>query len=228
MRNLLPAISIALVLLLFVSCSSEKDEVTLPDPEGTLLFPIDTGLTRVYAVDSIYWDDFTGINDTVSYLIREKIAGTFSDLEGRPTQRIERFRESPTGDWIIDRVWSANRTTMRAERTVNNFRYIKLAFPARVGVSWNGNAFNTLPAETYRITQTGSDTAAGMTFSTTATVLQGDSVGNRITRQYGLEKYAQGPGLTYRRNVSLTYNFPLTTVRSGYIYTETLIDYEPR
>ncbi|MFM1744380.1 MAG: hypothetical protein RLZZ630_317 [Bacteroidota bacterium] len=228
MRNLLPSISIALVLLLFVSCSSEMDEVTLPDPEGTLLFPIDTGLTRIYAVDSIYWDDFTGTHDTLNYLIREKIADTFNDLQGRPTQRIERFREVPGDGWIIDRVWTTNRTNTTAERTEDNLRFIKLVFPTREGVTWNGNSLNTLPAENYRITKTGSDTAAGMTFSTTATVLQGDSVGNRITRQYGLEKYAQGPGLTYRRNVSLTYNFPLTTVRSGYIYTETLIDYEPR
>lgn len=228
MQKFLLTIASVVSLLLMASCSREEDEVTLPEPEGTMLFPIDTGLTRLYAVDSIYWDDFTGANDTVHYLLLEKIAGLFIDLEGRPTQRIERFRESSTGDWIIDRVWSSNRTTIRAERTENNIRFIKLAFPARAGVSWNGNAFNTLPAETYRITETGSDTAAGFLFSKTATVLQGDSVGNRITLNYGLEKYAEGPGLIYRKSVSLTYNFPLTTVRSGYIYTETLIDYEPR
>lgn len=213
---------------LLVSCSTEKAEEYVPSPEGYGLFPVDTGLTRFYKVDSIFWDDFTGINDTFSYVIKEKIAGTFNDLQGRPTLRIERFREKTGGGWIIDRVWSANRTRTTAERTEENMRYLKMVFPTREGINWNGNTYNTLPAVTYRITKIGSDTAAGLSFPKTATVLHGDSVGNRITQQYGLEKYAEGPGLIYRKNVSLTFNFPLTTVRSGFIYTEKLIDFEPR
>ena len=228
MRHPLLAFAGALTLSLVVSCSGEKDNADLPDPEGTELFPVDTGLTRLYAVDSIFWDDFSGIHDTLSYIIKEKITGTFNDLQGRPTLRIERFREEPGGDWIIDRVWTANRTRTTAERTEDNIRYLKLVFPALEGIIWNGNTYNTLPAENYRILKTGNDTAANTLFMNTAAILQGDSVGNRITKEYGIEKYAEGPGLIYKSKVSLTFNFPLTTVRSGYIYTEKLIDYEPR
>lgn len=228
MRNPIHVLAVTLFISSAVSCSGEKEDSIIPEPEGAAFFPIDTGLTRIYAVDSIYWDDFTGTHDTLSYLIKEKIADTFKDLQGRPCLRLERYIQKQGNGWIIDRVWSATRTRTTAEQTEDNIRYLKLVFPLRDETNWNGNVYNTLPPENYRIIKMGSDTGAGTSFPRTATILHGDSVGNRITLQYGLEKYAEGPGLIYKKKVSLTFNFPLTTIRSGYIYTETLTDYEPR
>jgi len=102
-------------LLLVTSCSKEESDSGTDRKTGYSYFPVDSGIVRIYQIDSIYWDEFTGINDTVSYRIKEVIAGTFTDNAGRKSQRIERFREDAAGNWTIDRVWSAVRTKTTAE-----------------------------------------------------------------------------------------------------------------
>ncbi|MFM9007314.1 MAG: hypothetical protein ACKORE_01900 [Bacteroidota bacterium] len=216
-----------LVLSAFgISSCSDSDE---PSGEiaiaGLDYFPTDSGLTRIYQVDSAYWDDFTGSSGIISYQIREVQAGTFTDLQGRPAIRIERFRSDSLGNWIIDRVWSAVRTNQRAEVTEENNRIIKLVFPPELESSWNGNAYNTLAEETYRYIRFGADTAAGQTFPETATVLQGDEQGNLIELRYGSEKYARNTGRIYKKRVDLEFTLPMPNrdTVAGFIYTEKLL-----
>ena len=56
-------------LLFTVSACNKEDETensTAPIA-GLNYFPVDSGIVRFYDVDSIYWDEFTGLNDTISY-----------------------------------------------------------------------------------------------------------------------------------------------------------------
>lgn len=205
------------------SCSDTDEPNADTTVAGLDYFPTDSGLTRIYQIDSAYWDDFTGTTGLISYQIREVQAGIFTDLQGRPAVRIERFRSDSLGNWIIDRVWTAVRTTQRAEVTEENNRFIKLVFPPDVESSWNGNAYNTLDEETYRFTRIGPDTAAGQTFPETVSVVQGDEQGNLIELRFGSEIYARNTGRIYRKRVNLEFSLPNRDTVAGYIYTERLL-----
>ncbi len=226
MANRLTLLILILSAIGFSSCSDTDEPLGEITTEGLNYFPTDSGLTRIYQIDSAYWDDFTGTSGLISYQIREVQAGTFTDLQGRPAVRIERYRSDSLGNWTIDRVWSAVRTTKRAEVTEENNRIIKLVFPPDAESTWNGNAYNTLAEETYRYTRFGPDTAAGQTFLETASVLQGDEQGNLIELRYGSEIYARNTGRIYRKRVDLEFSLPNRDTVAGFIYTERLISYQ--
>lgn len=68
----------------------------------------------------------------------------FTDPEGRPAQRLIRFKQdSASGNWMPKDVWWQVRGTTQAERSEENQRRIKLIFPPRTGQYWNTNALNT-------------------------------------------------------------------------------------
>jgi hypothetical protein len=214
----------ALVATLFTSCKKDSQE-DVPDA-GNDYFPTTTGLTRIYQVDSIYWDDFNNTNDTVSYQVREIIAGTYTDIQGRPTQRIERFLMDPvSGNWVIWKVWAANVTVTTAESDEDNTRFLKLVFPVHLNGKWNGNAFNASDSQTYELTSLDVPDAQGsLSFNNTLTVIQTDD-DNFVFRRYSEERYAKGVGLYFRQNIDVEKVFGTSTIKNGYIYTETLLSH---
>ncbi len=223
MKNLL-LFSVLFIVVVIASC---KKENTL-NPSSTVYeryFPVDSGFERIYQVDSIYWDGFSGTNDSVKYQIKEIVAGTFMDLQGRETQRIERYRQDSTGNWIIWKVWSANLLNTGAERSEENTRFLKLIFPSAVGATWNGNTYNTNDRWDYEYTAINEPASVGnLNFDSTLTVLQYDDFGENIIERIRFEeRYAVGAGLYYKENINQ--NLTSGIIVDGYIYRETLISY---
>lgn len=215
-------------ILLATSCSREESDSGTELKTGYSYFPIDSGLARIYQVDSIFWDEFTGINDTVSYQIKEVIAGTFTDNTGRKAQRIERFREDAGGNWIIDRVWSAVRTETTAEVIEENTRFLKLVFPVRDGEEWNGNTFNPLNEQIYEVISEGNpDEINNLNFDKTIHILQDDFI-TAISRDYDEERYAEGVGLYFRENISYDIDIISGKILNGFIYRERLLSYQTK
>jgi len=220
---------IAVALLLITSCQKDSDtETLLTYSEDLEYFPVDSGFTRFYTVDSIFWDDFTGNHDTVSYELKEVLSGVYFDNQGRKGQRIERFKKDEAGNWIIYKVRASLRTNTTAEVTEENIRYIKLTFPVELNERWNGNSYNDFGNLTYQYETAGSDQFGGFNFQETVKVLQDDDPPNLLEDRYGEEHYAKGIGLYYRKNLSLKFVFPDPTpfngpdTASGFIYTEKL------
>lgn len=187
---------ILLVLVIFAGC---KDKNSDPVDLGHDFFPVNPGTWVEYDVDSIVHDPFNQRIDTFEFFVREVIESEFTDLEGRTSQRIERFkRESDTMPWRLTDVWTAIRTSTTAERVEENERFIKLAFPVGLNDRWDGNAFNLKSEEEYEYTEV--DVSAlvnGLTYSQSLTVLQFDN-SNLIEREFGLEKYARDIGMIYK------------------------------
>lgn len=213
------------------SCADDQiDNPPAPVVADHAFFPVDSGFTRIYEVDSIYWDAFTGNHDTVSYELKEVMAGIYIDNQGRKGQRIERYKKDDNGNWIIYRVWSSLLTATTAEVTEENIRYIKLTFPVAVNESWNGNAFNAEGALNYTYQNTGGEMFGGFNFPETATVIQDNDPPNLLEDKYGEERYAKGTGIYYRKNLWINFRFPDPTpfngpdTASGHIYTEKLIE----
>jgi hypothetical protein len=202
MRKLL-FISISLLAIL-ASCKKDK-EVTAVDV-GYGYFPDEVGHYVIYEGDSIsYKDDQQEPHDTFRFLTKEIIESVYTDNEGRPTLRIERYTKwfndtvpYEQMPWTLTDVWAANRTSTTAEKVEENVRYVKLSFPVRENSSWNGNAFNYLEEWEYEYDDINTaGTVNNISFDSVATVLQND-VENLVDRKYGVEKYAKNVGLVYK------------------------------
>lgn len=216
---------VSVVILALLSCNKSNED---PIYAGYDYFPVNTGQFIIYEVDSIKKDAFTGLVTHSKYQIKEVIASTFTDNEGRPTLRIERFRKDTFffQDWTIYQVWTANLTSTTAQRFEDNKRYLKLIFPVKNGSTWNGNSMNTDDVEDYAYVEVHEpDIINQLTFDSVLTVLQADDLNNLITPKYKLEKYATGVGLIYRKKFEVTMK---TNPLTGTLDTSDFVDYTER
>lgn len=213
--------------LCWVACNKDKDEAAIPVTlAGSEYFPDDSGLTRIYQADSVYWDEFTGNKGIKSFEIKEIISGYYMDAEGRRAMRIERFKKDSTGKWNIYRVWSSVKTRTAAETMEENKRYVKLRFPASNGTKWNGNVFNTEEEQTYIVIQTGvADQINGLNFTNTLHVEEEDLPPNLLFDKQQETRYAKGIGAYRKFKSDLNFVFLSGDTASGYIYTEKLTSY---
>ena len=223
-KYLLLLISFALL----ASCTKENASDISPAYYSYEYFPIDSGIVRYYQVDSIFWDaNNQAALDTISYEIKEVIAGNYFDNQNQICQRIERYRKDSNGNWIIWKVLSDKRSQFNAERYIDNIRFIKLKFPLNTSDKWNGNALNTQDAQYYQLTDLHqTENINTLAFDSVCTVLQDDYID--ATRQfYGLEKYAARIGMIYRRekNISTIPTSQGIIIKGGYDYTEKIISY---
>lgn len=180
------------------SCDLGTIERARPE-DGPAFAPIGPGRYVVYDVASV--EHFELAEDIYRfYQLKEVFVAPFTDPEGRESWRIERYiRPIGSQRWEIDSVWQARLDNGRYIRTENNTPFIRLAFPERAGLSWNGNAFNALGAETYRIEQFNQPfRVRNRSFNPTLTVLQ-QRDSSLIHRDFRYEVYAQEIGMVYKR-----------------------------
>ena len=136
--------SFLLLLIVPVILSAcKKEESAQPIDPGYDYFPIKTGTWVEYQVDSIWRDDGFEVHDTVSYRLKQVIAADYTDPEGRPSQRIERFILNAQDEWVIRDVWTATRSATALEITEENVRKLKISFPVREARTWDANIYNT-------------------------------------------------------------------------------------
>ena len=227
MKTINYLIVISLVTVFISSCKKNEDQPTVY--LGYDYFPVDVGRVMYYDADSIITDEFNnGTTTTHHFQIKEVIESTYADNEGRPTQRIERYvRDSSNAPWNIFKVWSATLTNTRAERFEDNVRYVKLVFPVKADIHWNGNSLNTNDVLDYQYTDVHSAiTFNNRSYDSVLTVLQ-EQEDDLINHRYFMEQYATQVGMIYKENVKQLLDFNNQTVISGYIYKETLTSYTP-
>lgn len=184
---------------------------------------MDSGHWVIYQVDSVIYSKFlSNGKDTVSTQLKEVIAGTFIDNEGKEARKIERYvRQNSSQAWseINPTIWYALRDSQRAERMEGDLRFIKNVFPITDGKSWNGNVYiNTANNDlklyndwnyTYsNINQATSITAYDFdnnainnTFAKTLTISQKtheENNDNKAEHGFGIEQYADGVGMIYK------------------------------
>ncbi len=141
-KFLIPLFAISTIF--FQSCPSGTEAE--PIEFGYDYFPLEIGKYIEYDVDSIIYDIGAGNNVMVrenSIQIREEVADSFSDNEGRIVYRIERFeRNDEAEEWRVKDVWSTTVTDRQAERIEENLRFIKMIFPVSENTDpWDGNKY---------------------------------------------------------------------------------------
>ncbi len=220
MKNLI-YIFLLTSIFLFNSC---KESVIQPTDEllGYDYFPTKIGKYIIYNVREIYHDDAVDLHDTSYYKIKEVITSEFTDETGRICQRIERFiKDKTVNDTIfeIKDVWTACLTLNNLEQIEENFKYVKLVFPLKEGVSWDGNVYNTQDKWEYEIQNLGeSYTVNGTNYSETATVLQYIEK-NFVKDDYSVEVYAKNIGMIYKEKKLLVLDSDSQSANYGKVST---------
>ena len=213
-------------LFLAALFSCQKDQVINSSPElGFEYFPTNIGNYIIYDVDSIVINDFTAKTDTFIYQLMEIQESEFKDNENRNSLRIERYkRPDSLSNWKLINICSACRNNKRAEKTENNIKTIKLTFPVRDGLKWNGNAYNNGDVWNYVYENTFiTETINGVKFDSTISVLQKEEF-NLIQSQYYLEKYAKHIGLIYKKVEDIKTEIN-GKIKGGIIYTQMIREF---
>ncbi|MBS1647559.1 MAG: hypothetical protein JST67_09490 [Bacteroidetes bacterium] len=202
---------IAFCLGFILSC--KKDVVATPPDLGYNYYPGTIKSYIIYDVDSIIYRQVQGDTLSFHFQIKEVMDSLITDNQNRPTIKIIRYkRQYSSPNWILQRVWVANKNTTDVEVVEENIRYTKLAFPAGAGKQWNGLAWaDSTPVQNYIYANYDVPlTLNGNYFSKSLTVNQ-LYAGNKLYYQNFYEQYARGVGLICKYQVSYTYpnTFPL-------------------
>ena len=197
MKHTLPSLLTIAAIATATACS--KDEPAEIDM-GYDYFPQNIGHWIEYQVDSMRVQLTQGntLDTTLySYPLCEVLVENITDAEGRPAQRVIRYTRDLNGTWLPKDVWWQTRDQVRAERSEENLRRVKLIFPPRAGTEWNTNATNVedeFGLEYDVVDQPFS--VNGLSFDKTVSVVSTFQNNLVNTRNYQ-ERYAKGVGMVY-------------------------------
>lgn len=206
-----------LMFIIATACNNNNDEQ--PVDTGRAYFPLFVGMERVYTIDSLAYDNNAGITqiDTFRYLYREVVTEIITNGAGEEQFVVSRFyTDTPGGVWRVANRYTAQLTELHAIVTEENRPVVKIAFPAELNKNWNGNLFNNLGLQRFRITEIH---RSFNQYDKTLNVLQqNDSNAIEVIRRN--ERYAENIGLVLLRYDSL--NTQVAGTR-GFRKTQTLI-----
>lgn len=213
---------IAILLLSIISFSCSKDKEIEPSDMGYAYAGLTLGKYVVYDVDSLFYDDFNSTIDTSEYKIKELVAESYTDLEGEEAFKINRYkRNNDTLPWVLIDVWNAKLVERNYQKVEENVRYVKLVFPPKANLNWDGNIMNNEPTLYYQYTSIDAPETIGNTaFERVVTVVQDEDESNLINPVLFEEKFAYGVGMVYKRSMSLERN-NLSSPWRGYDVTMT-------
>lgn len=223
--------------VLFVSCSKKKAPAN-DSVLGLDYYPTTEGKYVVYEVDSTVYTNLPVDTVTYRYRIKEKIADSFTDNEGQPAIRLERYIKKfnpvipyDSMPWQVKEVWLVNSDKKSVQVMEANVRFTKLVFPIRENASWDGNAHNIMGEWLYTLAYIDKkETINGQPLEKVLQVNQKDFK-TLISYQSYSEKYARGIGLVQREITDILSNsiVPGTPIEkrieTGLVYKQTLLTY---
>ena len=219
MKQVIYFLAILFSLAFFASCEDVTEDLPM-DNFGYEYFPLADNALWIYKVDSVIYSQLGDKKDTTSSYVKEEIVEVFVDQVQDTVYRIERsVSKSSNYEWNVVDVWVAQKDQTMAAKTEENLKYMKLVFPLKESVSWDGNAFITedvdifVGGETldllrdwdYRMLSIESRVLIGdEPYTEVATIQNADSDENElIHKRFVIEKYATDIGLVYKRHVIL-------------------------
>ena len=194
-------------LIFIFSC-----DTTLLEKRGDLLgfnfFPLEIGNYIDYNVVEItYPVVMSEPIITKTYELREQITEIFTDIDGQISFKLLRqSRPDASQLWKTDSVWFAKKNTFRAVKVENNIPYVKLSFPVKEGLEWDGNSMNGKDKELYRMFDIGKKYEMNqLSFPNTLKIEQQDlCTFVSLDRRY--EVYADSIGVVYKEKWNLELN----------------------
>lgn len=227
------------LILIFFSCNNEEDS---PQPKpGYDYFPIQKGYFRDYKIKitKYYLRPDSVLNKVVpdstkrTVYTHEFCTLRFLDEEGDSASRIEIFTKNNLIDnWPVqpDSIAIVKIKDDELIYTINNRTYVKILFPVRVGLGWNGNKFNSMGEEFYTISEIGATLELADTVLSPSMKIVQSNIFNLIEVDERTEVYALNVGLAEKNTRILQYrqsNGEVLTgeIESGTVFKQELIDY---
>lgn len=205
-----------LATIVFFTACKKNDEIVLPSISD--YSPLKVGKYITYKLDSTIYINFGQKDTTISYQVKHEVDAAIIDALGRPAFRIIRYiRKTAANPWVPDNTFMAVNTGSAIEFVENNLRYIKMKAPMRDGFSWKGNSYIDTKSinsplqyldewdYTYDSLNLPSKIGTLTVDSCVKVAQQDETIGNPndnnsySERNIGIEKYAKGLGLVYRR-----------------------------
>jgi hypothetical protein len=228
--------SILLVLLIF-SCRKK----TVPDQSPLLgldYYPVESGKFVIYDVDSTIYTEIPRDTIVYKYQVKEKIADSFTDNQGRTAWRLERYirmadvqKPFDSIPWTMKEVWLMNADNRSVQVVENNYRFTKLTFPVSEGSAWDGNQHNTLGKQNYNYDYVDRSEKIGASELSKVLKVEQEDFRTLISLEQAWEKYAKGVGLVSREIIELYSNSIVPNkavefrIEHGFHYKQTLSAY---
>lgn len=189
---------------LLFACDTINSKLPPPQDGGNFFYP-KIGQSIVYDVEDTQYE-LTGKFTLKTYQLKEVNVSTFKDLDGKEALRIERYRrENDVEKWTIDSIFTAKKEVDKALKTENNVTYIKISFPFKEGLRWNGNAYNSFGNDSYEMKKVNQlFQINGRKFDNSVTIIQqNDSTLVDLKRR--IEVYAENIGMIYQEKINVLY-----------------------
>ena len=202
---------------LFCLTSCQNNAKTEPLAFGYEFFPLEIGCYVIYDVTKTNYPSNQPIIRE-NYQLKEEVVDTFRSASKVKLYVLERYvRIDETKDWKIDSVWAASRTNNQAIRQENNISFVRLSFPLKDKLVWNGNFFNNNSREDYQIQDFNKPLIINkLNFPKTLKVQQvDDSSGVRLTRRS--EIYAENVGIVSIDETQVFYKSDTQNIGKGII-----------
>lgn len=177
------------------ACESNTIEPN-PDRLGFQFFPLSLETAPVFEVEEInYRND--GTIDTSYYLLQDDWT---ESMENEQTTVLQGYREriDQNGKKEISSTIQAERNPQTASVKLGNEVEVKLSFPVKERLEWNGTPFADEPDEftLYKVFQP--YTLKDSTFGSTLQVIQEDNQDSVLNYDQRIEVYAADIGLIYK------------------------------
>jgi hypothetical protein len=223
--NLKKLLGIVPFFLIVFSCAKKSDTPEAPQAIEEY-YPLATGNYRIYQVATTNYTVFQK-HDSV-YQLKETVADTFLDAEGQLSYKLIRYKRAlPFDTFQLDSVWSAKILDKRKVIVFeNNVPFLKLLYPLKGGISWNGNQYNSYSDEPYNVTGFGGSQGS---YSSVATIVHRNDT-NLLFRDYRVEMFAKDIGLIYKETRTLQFSnsaqdFGHGVITGGIESTQQLVEY---
>lgn len=107
----------------------------------------------MYRVDSIAYDDNGAQTiDTFYYQYKEEIGEEYTDDAGKQAFIVKRYyRDNDSTEWIPTTNYTVQLVGNTLQKVEDNVRIVKLVFPLRDRLSWDGNMYNNKGDQLFRI-----------------------------------------------------------------------------
>ena len=183
-------------MIIFTGCDNSAVDPDINDL-GINYFPLNNGDYRIYDVEEIIFSVLG--NDTSIYQLKETVVDFFVNSSGDLSYTLHRFSRTDAGTvWGLDSIWTARRSLYQAIAVENNIPFIKLVFPLKEDVIWDGNALNGIAMDEYEMRDIFEIRTIFDEEVKTVTVLQGDEE-DLLFKDERTEIFGENIGLLEKR-----------------------------
>lgn len=194
-------------IILLPACENDREQVRPPEPyiqHRDYAF-LEKGLRLTYQLDSIVYNNFNNTIDTTSYRVVHKFKEKLTDSGDIEQYLIKRKVFKPNGEFLGAALYRSRLTSNEYQVFINNQRDLRLKFPLSANASWNGNAYNNLDSQIYKVKAIHeSATVLGNSYDSTLLV-QEKYEENLIRLNAQKTRYAKDVGRIYHEKVNLRF-----------------------